>query len=83
MICSNLVNDLGHQLQVSEVASYADSPTLSTMLAARCDPNPPLSGFGFSPLHGAVLFSRRNRRAVQIGNQEWWSGTPFYVENIT
>eukprot|EP00435_Cladocopium_sp_Y103_P038318 s2567_g10.t1 len=46
------------------VASYADSPTLSTMLAARCDPNPPLSGLGFSPLHGAVVFSRRNRHAL-------------------
>ena len=33
------------------------------LLDARCDPNPPLKGVGFSPLHGAVLFSRRNAHA--------------------
>ncbi|CAK9019528.1 unnamed protein product [Durusdinium trenchii] len=47
------------------VASHADTETVLAMLEAQCDPNPPLAGFGFSPLHGAVLFARRNRHAQQ------------------
>ncbi|CAJ1350314.1 unnamed protein product [Effrenium voratum] len=43
----------------------APPEAIAALLDARCDPNPPAVGVGWSPLHAACFWSRGSRHAVE------------------
>ncbi|CAE7220339.1 ANKK1 [Symbiodinium sp. CCMP2592] len=51
---------------LTSAAGFASAEVVSALLGARSDPNPPLQGLGWSPLHAVALFSRGRADAVEI-----------------
>ena len=63
-----------HLHPLASIAGYASKEAVIAMLAARCDPNPPiLGGVGCGPLHAIALFARGKRDAVTC---QWFTGVP-------
>ncbi|CAE7612740.1 Ankyrin repeat and protein kinase domain-containing protein 1 [Symbiodinium microadriaticum] len=51
---------------LTSAAGFAAAEVVSALLEARSDPNPPMQGCGWSPLHAVALFSRGRADAVEI-----------------
>ena len=50
---------------LATAAGFASAEVVSALLEARSDPNPPLRGLGWSPLHAVALFSRGREDAAE------------------